>query len=98
MSKLDKMRQELESAFRDAMHQAFRARYGVELKTEFNIFTMELMSFRTDRQDFTEDQHAFIAGYSQAFNKAISLVLLRDADDIYQRELRANAKEAARAI
>jgi hypothetical protein len=94
-TKLDKMRQELENEFRDNLHKAFYEKYKTHLTTEFNIFSMQLMSTREDRQDFTEEQHTFVAGYSEGYGKAISMVLMRDARDDYERAQRQNAKEVA---
>ena len=94
-TKLDKMRRELENEFRDALHAAFYEKYKAHLSTQFNIFTMQLVSEREDRQDFTPEQHAFITGWSDGYGKAVNMVLLRDSHDEYEREMRQRAKEAA---
>lgn len=92
-TKLDKMRRELESEFRDALHAAFYEKYKANLSTQFNIFTMQLVSEREDCQDFTQEQHAFIAGWSDGYGKAVNMVMLRDLNDEYKREIRLRAKE-----
>ena len=97
MSKLDKMRRELENAFRDKLHAAFQAKYSLVLETHFSLMAFAMVSVRADGQDFTPEQHAFIGGYSEAFGAAIGMVLMRDADDTYQREMRLQAKERALA-
>lgn len=93
MSKLNNMRRELENAFTDALHQEFRCKFDVELQTEFNIFAMCLISKRTDGKDLTPEQHAFLAGWSTGYGKAINMILLRDSDDEYQREIKRQARE-----
>jgi len=95
MSKLNNMRKELENEFRDALHAAFAAKFSVEITTEFNIFSMETISKRVDGQDFTMDEHAYIQSWSDGYGKAVNLVLFRDLDDEYQREMKRQAKEAA---
>lgn len=95
MTKLTKMRRELENEFTAALHEAFMKKFSVQIETSFSIFTMETISKRADGQDFTIDEHAFIQGWSDGYGKAISIVLFRDSDDDYQREMKRLAKEAA---
>lgn len=95
MSKLNNMRRELENEFQRALHAAFTAKFGMEIKTEFNLFSMQTISTRVDGQDFTPDEHAYIQGWSEGYGKAVNLVLFRDSDDEYQREMKRQAKEAA---
>ena len=95
MTKLTNMRRELEKEFQTALHEAFMKKFSVQIETSFSIFTMETVSKRVDGQDFTIDEHAFIQGWSDGYGKAVNMVLFRDCDDDYQREMKRQAKEAA---
>lgn len=95
MTKLDKMRKELENQFRDTLHAAFHEKYGATLTTHFNIFSMQLISEREDGQEFTPEQHAYINGWSDGYSKAVNTVLMRDAQDEYERATKQLAREAA---
>jgi hypothetical protein len=96
-TKLGKMYNELAESFKQELHAAFQAKYGVALETEFNIFSMQLISKLPDGQDFTPEQHAFVGGYSEGYNKAMALVMIRDGKDEYEREMRLQAREAKAA-
>ena len=94
-TKLEKMHNELANSFKQELHAAFQEKYGVALETEFNIFSMQLISTLPDGKDFTPEQHAFIGGYSQGFHRAMALVTIRDGKDEYEREMRLQARAAA---
>ena len=97
MTKLDKMRKELEAQYSNVLHAAFFEKYGARITTSFNIFSMNLISVREDGVDFTADQLAFIHGWSEGYLKAVNTVLMRDATDEYERAKRQLEREAAAA-
>lgn len=96
MSKLDKMRKELENSFTAELHAAFEAKYGNKLETTFDLLgSFQMVTRLKSGEDFTIDEHAYIMGYSDAFGKCINLLLFRESDDQYNAEMRRQAKEKA---
>lgn len=94
MSKLDKMRKELENSFTAELHAAFEKKFGLKIDTTFDLLGGFQMVTRLESgEQFTIDQHAFIQGWSEAFGKAINMVLFREADDMYNAEIKRQLKE-----
>lgn len=54
--------------FREQMREAFARRFNVLIETEYNILAMRLITTRADGQDFTPEQHAWIAGYEAGYD------------------------------
>lgn len=96
MSKLDKMRKELENSFTAELHAAFEAKFGEKIETTFDLLgSFQMVTRLASGEQFTMDQHAFIQGWSEGFGKAINMILWRENDDMYKAEMRRQAKEAA---
>jgi hypothetical protein len=73
-TKLEKCANTLNDAFSTKLPAAFLAKFGLELETGFNLFSMSLISRRIDGQDFTPEQHAFVSAYSDGYGDALELV------------------------
>ncbi len=96
MSKLDKMRKELENSFTAELHAAFEAKFGLKIDTTFDLLgSFQMVTRLASGNQFTPEQHAFIQGWSEGFGKAINMVLFREATDQYNAEMRRQAREAA---
>jgi hypothetical protein len=74
MTKLEKMADQLNEAFRDKLIQEMKKEFGIEVENNFNIFDMRLHTTRTDGKKFTAKQHAHLKAYSEGFGAAMSLV------------------------
>jgi hypothetical protein len=73
-TKLEKCANMLNEAFRTKLPAAFHAKFGAELETSFNLFSMSLVSRRVDGADFTPEQYAWVEAYSDGFGDALELV------------------------
>ena len=76
-TKLKKMANQLNENFRVCLDTEFEKQFGVNLVTEFNIFSMQLVSYREDEEDLTEEQMTFVKGYSEGYTTA--MVQVREA-------------------
>lgn len=94
MSKLDKMRKELENSFKQELHEAFFAKFGLKIVTIFDLLgSFQMVTRLESGEQFTLDQHAFIQGWSEGYGKAINMLLFRECDDQYKAEMRRQTKE-----
>lgn len=73
-TKLQKMADKLNDEFRNLLDAEFEKRYGLKLITEFNIFSMKMISYREDEEELTLEQMNFVAGYSEGYAAAMNQV------------------------
>jgi hypothetical protein len=76
-TKLEKMARTMNDDFREKLAEAVKEKFGIEVKTEFNIFDMRLITSRVDGEQFTAEQHEWIGAFSEGYTVALSMV--RDA-------------------
>jgi len=48
---------------------AFMLRFGLIIEHHPSLATMSMISIRSDGEDFTCEQHAYIAGWSEAYQR-----------------------------
>lgn len=66
----EKIARHLSEVFLERLAAAFRARWGVEVETNLDIFgSMRHVTTRVDGKDFTPEQHAWIATYIQGWEQ-----------------------------
>lgn len=73
MRKLEKMAETLNNDFKHQLAEAMREKYeGMEVSTHFDFLgSGQYVSVREDGEDFTPEQHAFLAGFSEGYGKAL---------------------------
>ena len=74
-TKLQKMADKLNEEFRVELTKIMKEKYSINVQHEFSIISMKLHTYRTDNEDFTVEQMAFIEAYSDGFCTAMELVL-----------------------
>jgi hypothetical protein len=67
-----KVSKHVNAGFTDALHAAFKAKFGRELETGYNIFVMALVSQPADGADFTPEQAAFCQAFEIGYSAAMS--------------------------
>lgn len=72
--KLDAMAQTLNDEFKAHLAEAVRVKFGLEVETTFNIFSLAMVTRRADGADFTPEGLAFVGAYSDGYGKALELV------------------------
>jgi len=72
--KLEIMAADLNNKFRDQMPKAFKEKYGIDIITEFNFYSMRLVTYSKDGSDFTPEQLAFIDAYGEGYCSAMMFV------------------------
>jgi hypothetical protein len=79
--KLERMAAILNDDFKHQVAEAMREKFdGLEVVTEFDLFgSMAYVTTRADGEDFTPEQLAYLAGMSDGYGKALSLVRMVDA-------------------
>lgn len=79
MRKLDKLALAMNDDFRDYLSKAFAERWpSVDIKHEWSFFADRLVTTRVDGEDFTPEQHAFIAAWSDGYGCALRVVRMAD--------------------
>jgi hypothetical protein len=73
-TKLDKCATRLNDQFTDKMKAAFLSKFGRELDTTFNIFSMRLVSAPADGEPFTPEQKAWVEAFDTGYSEAMGLV------------------------
>ena len=68
------MFRKLNEDFRDELPKAVKDKYGVEVETYYNLFSMTLVTRTTNCSDLTPKQRIFIDAYSAGYNKAMNIV------------------------
>lgn len=71
----EKISQELNDRFRDAVIEAMREKWGIEVENHFDIFGgMQLITTRVDGHEFTNEEFLWLGGFSEGFAAAMSAV------------------------
>jgi hypothetical protein len=73
-TKLQKMANQLNEEFSGELKEAMREKFSIEIESEFNIFSMRLVTTRVDGNDFTEDENRFIEAFSDGYGRAMRIV------------------------
>lgn len=68
------MATKLNDEFADKLSSVVRENFGIEIDSRFNIFSMALVTTRLDGEDFTPEQYAFIAAFSDGYGVAMEIV------------------------
>lgn len=53
----------------DDLAVAFMLKFGLIIEHHPSLATMSMISIRSDGKDFTSEQHAYIAGWSHAYQR-----------------------------
>jgi hypothetical protein len=73
-SKVQKIYKQLNSDFRDVLAEKVKEKYGIEITTEWAFLADRLITTKKDGTDFTKEQLAFIAAYSDGYGDAMGRV------------------------
>jgi hypothetical protein len=68
------MARQLNDEFRDVLKAEMQKRYGVEIETNLNIFSMNIVSTRVDNEDFTQEQMHFMNDFGDGYSIAMQKV------------------------
>jgi len=71
--KCKKIIRKINDGFQEALHIAFKDKFGVALVTWFNIIEMRYVTEREDEQPLTQEQHAFIEAFEKGYLAARQL-------------------------
>jgi len=67
MTKVDRVYRKVRERFAERLDAAFKAKFRRNLKTEFNLLAMRLISVPTNGKKLTPAQRDWIAGYSEGY-------------------------------
>ncbi|MBA3773853.1 MAG: hypothetical protein H0X13_15585 [Ramlibacter sp.] len=73
-TKLEKCAFRLNDDFSAALGAAFKEKFSRELETNFNIFSMTLISEPADGEPFTPEQKEWVGAYSDGYEQALEAV------------------------
>lgn len=73
-SKVAKLRRAINDSFRDHLGEAFKAEFGREIETSYNIFAMALVTTPKDGKKLTEKQYRWLKTYSDGYAAAMDQV------------------------
>lgn len=73
-SKAQKLRRSINESFRDRLDPAFKTQFGRELKTEFSLLNMTLVSRPVDGKKLTKAQASWIETFSAGYHAAMEQV------------------------
>lgn len=73
-SKARKIADHLNDVFAKSCDAAFKEKFGVEIETTWNIFTLTLVSTRRDEKPMTRKQHAWVGGYGDGYSAAMDKI------------------------
>lgn len=73
-TKLQKLSQNLNNQFAAKLDELFKAKFDVEIKTGYNIFSMRLVSARKDGLKFTKAQKDFLDAFTTGWVAAADYV------------------------
>lgn len=75
MRQLDKCASVVNGKFTDRLGAAFAKQFGRELETSFDFLgSMALVSRPVDGGDFTPEQKAWVASYSDGYGEALGMI------------------------
>lgn len=74
MTKLEKKHRELNEAFNDRLAEVMYQKFSVDVETHLDIISLSKFTVRSDGEDFTEEQHAFLRGFSEGYADAMGQV------------------------
>jgi hypothetical protein len=77
MNKLEKIARQLNDEFRDVLKDEMQKRYGIEIETYWNFISMQIISTRVDKQDFTPEQMQFMKDFGDGYTAAMLKVRVR---------------------
>ena len=75
MTKIEKMRKQLNENFRSLLNEAFRVQFNdLELITEWDFASMNLVSYLANGEDLNEEQDLWIQTYSLGYVAAMQQI------------------------
>jgi hypothetical protein len=74
MTKLEKCAARLNDAFRGDLHTEMKSRFDIDVQTEFNFMSMQLVTTKSDGTDFTPEQFSYLSAYSDGYSAALTFV------------------------
>ena len=75
-TKLQRYHSRINDNFKERLKNAFAEKFsGLEIETAFNIFSMQLISERSDGKKFTKEQHAWVGAYSDGYAEAMGQII-----------------------
>ena len=75
MKKIERLARSLNDSFRDHLAAEMKGRYGVDVETFYDFFgSGSLVTKRSDGEDFTPEQHAWLAAWSEGYGCVLDLV------------------------
>lgn len=72
-TKLEKCARTLNDEFPDQMMAAFKEKFGRDLETSFNIFSMQLVSQPADGEPFTPEQKHWVTAFDSGYSAAMEI-------------------------
>ncbi len=73
MKKIERLRRQINDSFRDHLHDAMKEK-GVEVKTEFNIWSGNLVTRTVNGKRMTAKQMEFMKGFEAGYLAAMKQV------------------------
>ena len=73
-TKLKKKQSELNERFPELCDANFKAKFSREIKTRFQLWSMELVSEPVEGRKLTKEQYDWLAGFSDGYAAAMSEV------------------------
>lgn len=73
-TKLEKCAQHINNSFSAELGSQFKAKFGRELETSFNLFVMQLVSRPSDGEPFTVEQKAWVEAWGEGYGIALDIV------------------------
>lgn len=74
MKMRDRITRHLNLRFRDELIREMHHRFGIAVESNWSLFAGRLVTTRIDGQDFTPEQHAYLAAWSAGFDRAMCIV------------------------
>lgn len=73
-TKLEKMAAALNENYRDSFDGKFYEQFNIKVTTEYNIFSMELITTRDDKKIMNKDHALWAKAYSDGYHDAMEMV------------------------
>lgn len=75
LTKIEKAERLLNESFCELLREKFAERFGgLAVETQWNIFTMNLVTKLESGDDFSSEQHQWVAAFSEGYAQALAVV------------------------